>query len=748
MAHGAPSLGWVPLKAAAAMPLSLQRLATDFLGLYRGFLLPRRPRRRALAGLSLLSCSISAALAGAATGMGLAALLVERLVGWARFQALFPYLRAPLQLFRRNGHALLAPLIALVALALLSLLLRRLATPLRRRWQALTALLALLVLSTAVDVAFTEGNGAVMDALNARSASGFWGTALGLIAVYLLTLPMQYLTSYGQQRFALAWRDAGTSAMVESYLRQRAYFRLESETALARRIDNPDQRIADDIGNSVFSATDLAFGFCASLLSLAAYLLVLLGIGPWLVISLLVATLLGNGLILRLVRRLAGLSVRQQGLEADYRYALVHVRSHAESLAFLRGEAAVSQLLGRRFRQLLDNFDQLIRWRTLLEQSTGLYGFLMQFVPYLVLSGAYFGGRVSLGQLTVASLAFAQVQASLSFLIDRADSFAALFASVERISRLGEVLGNGLETLPEPSCARGTSKGEPAASAGTATLQASRPENRGSALSPSQPLWSPATGSLDAAGVSGGSIGAPLLRLEQLVVSHPERARPLLHDLALQIRPGDRLLVTGPSGCGKTSLLRVLGGLLPPGGGRIVWRPAALTMMVLPQKPYLPLGSLREQLLFPSGGAPCNGGVPDTPRPETLASSQEPVALPPLSMAHDDDTLRLLLERVHLRDLADRHPDLAVEQDWERVLSGGEQQRLAFARLLLRQPDLVVLDEATSALDEANEAHLYGLLIDAGCALISVGHRPGLRAFHQRELRLDGRGGWSLQALV
>lgn len=735
------------------MPLSLSRLSRDFLGLYQGFLLPPRPRRRALAWLPLLACAVSAALGGAATGIGLAALLVQQLVGAPRFEALFPYLRTPLQLFRSGGHALLAPLITLVALGLLTLLLRHLAEPLRRRWQALTALLALLVLSTAVDVAFTEGNGAVMDALNARSAAGFWGTALGLIAIYLLTLPLQFLTSYGQQRFALAWRDAGTGAMVDAYLRQRAYFRLESEAALAQTIDNPDQRIAEDIGNSVFSATDLAFGFCASLLSLAAYLLVLLGIGPLLVITLLVATLLGNGLILRLVRRLAGLSVRQQGLEADYRYALVHVRSHAESLAFLRGEAAVSQQLGRRFRRLLDNFERLIRWRTLLEQSTGLYGFLMQFVPYLVLSAAYFGGRVSLGQLTVASLAFGQVQASLSFLIDRADSFAALFASVERISSLGAALGNGLETLPQPSPDhRGSSQARSAASPGALSDQTSSPEEAeraphpAGALSAAAASAAAAAGSLDAPGSPARIESAPLLRLEQLVVSHPDRARPLLQGLDLQLRPGERLLVTGPSGCGKTSLLRVLGGLLPAGGGRIAW-PAALTMMVLPQKPYLPLGSLREQLLFPSGCTPADAGGQGGAHPPELACGEGPVTLPPLSRASDDQALRRLLQRVHLQDLAGRHPDLAVEQDWERLLSGGEQQRLAFARLLLRRPELVVLDEATSALDEANEAHLYGLLIEAGCALISVGHRPGLRAFHQRELRLDGQGGWCLRTL-
>ncbi|MFM7314022.1 MAG: ATP-binding cassette domain-containing protein [Cyanobium sp.] len=318
----------------------------------------------------------------------------------------------------------------------------------------------------------------------------------------------------------------------------------------------------------------------------------------------------------------------------------------------------------------------------------------MQFVPYLVLSSAYFGGRVSLGQLTVASLAFAQVQASLSFLIDRADSFAGLFASLDRISQMGDVVGSGLETIPS-RLIQGRHGAEAAVGEATSPVLQAAPD--------------------------------PILRLHNLSVSHPLRPDPLLQGLDLSLRPGERLLISGPSGCGKTSLLRVLAGLLPPGAGRID-RPGPASLMVLPQKPYLSLGSLREQLLFPS----CLPLSHD-PRPATMA---------PLPC--DDEGLRELLFRVLLQDLAHRHPDLAVEQDWERVLSGGEQQRLAFARLLLHGPSLVVLDEATSALDQANEAHLYGQVIATGAALLSVGHRPSLRAFHQRELQLDGEGGWRL----
>ncbi|MEI8251784.1 MAG: ATP-binding cassette domain-containing protein [Synechococcus sp. ELA057] len=655
--------------------------------LFQGFLLPSAGRRRRGLWLLLLPCAVVAALALAASLIGGLSRGVEHLAGSERFAQLFPYLKPALALTGSHGNALLPPLLlpllALLGLGGVVLVLQRQPRALRQRWLLLTALLALMVLDTGVDVAFTEGNGAVMDALNARSSPAFWGTALGLVAIYLLTLPLQFLNTYGQQRFALAWRDAATSSLATAYLEGRAYFRLESDADRLSRLDNPDQRIAEDINRSVFSATDLAFGFSASLLSLGAYLVVLLRIGPVLVVTLLVATLVGNGVIVRLVGHLAGLNTRQQALEADYRYALVHVRSHAEGLAFLRGERPVALELRRRFAALLGNFERLIRWRTLLQQSSGLYGFLMQFVPYLVLSVAYFSGRVSLGQLTVASLAFSQVQSSLSFLIDRADGFAGLFAGVARISSLGSELGTGLATSLAPAEA----------------LPADVPEPHGARPTPDQ--------------------AAPLLRLQGLEVRHPARQQPLVRELDLELQAGERLLITGPSGCGKTSLLRVLAGLVPPGGGELSW-PADPSLMVLPQKPYLPLGSLRDQVLFPSTDLP----------------------------GADERRLRDLLALVRLEDLSQRTLDLGQRDDWERLLSGGEQQRLAFARLLLHRPALVVLDEATSALDGANESHLYNLLIGAGCALISVGHRPSLRAFHQRELVLDGQGGWSLSALA
>ena len=194
----------------------------------------------------------------------------------------------------------------------------------------------------------------------------------------------------------------------------------------------------------------------------------------------------------------------------------------------------------------------------------------------------------------------------------------------------------------------------------------------------------------------------------------PNGKNPVIEDLTLNIADHDKLLVVGPSGCGKTSLLRMISGLWEPSRGSVE-RPSMGDLLFIPQKPYMLLGSLREQLCYPA----------DENR-------------------FSDEQLRSVLEQVSLQKLVTRYPDLDIKQDWPRILSLGEQQRLAFGRLLLNSPSFVVLDEATSALDVKTEKQLYELLVDRDLSFISVGHRPSLKRFHDNVLELQGDGDWSL----
>ena len=202
--------------------------------------------------------------------------------------------------------------------------------------------------------------------------------------------------------------------------------------------------------------------------------------------------------------------------------------------------------------------------------------------------------------------------------------------------------------------------------------------------------------------------------LKNIDLFPPKSKKCLIKDLSLEVAVQQKVLVVGPSGCGKTSFLRLLSGLWPAAKGEVK-RPSNSELLFIPQKPYMILGTLREQLCYPQ----------DTSR-------------------FTNEHLRSVLQEVRLKEINQRYPDFDIKQDWPRLLSLGEQQRLAFARLLLNSPRFVILDEATSALDVNTEKHLYQLLSQREMAFVSVGHRPTLKEFHDTVLELDGAGGWKL----
>ncbi len=537
-----------------------------------------------------------------------------------------------------------------------------------RKWQAwgmLALLVLLLVGQTRFAVLFNEQTGEFTSALAAREEERFWAAIRYCLGLLLFAVPVYAFYYFVRDKLGLLWRRWMTDRFLDSYFERRHYYELNANAA----IDNPDQRISEDINTFTQRTLYFLLILIGALMQLFAFSLVLWEISRALVYFLVVYAIFGTAVTLAVFGKpLLGLNFMQLKREADFRFGMVRIREHAESIAFYRGEAQESQQVRRRFAAAFDNYNRLIRSQLFLNLFQYAYGLLTIVLPSALIAGDVLSGELEVGAAVQAAGAFAAVLSAISVVIENFEGLSRFAAGIDRLNAFARVLA-----------------AEPACRAGSPSLIESVPGDH--------------------------------LALEQVTLLTPGGERILAKNLSVAIPPGEGLLIVGESGSGKSSLLRAIAGLWYCGSGRVV-RPPAEDLLFLPQKPYMILGTLRSQLLYPQQERP----LPDA------------------------ELLRLL-ERVNLPDVAERFGGLDAERDWEKVLSIGEQQRLAFARVLLTRPRYAILDEATSALDAANEESLYRQLAATETTLVSVAHRPALHKYHRQVLELAGDGDWQLRPL-
>ncbi len=536
------------------------------------------------------------------------------------------------------------------------------------RVKALTLLgtvVGLALLMVWLEVQFNYWNREFYNTFENRDEAEFF-RQLGMFALLALVwIITAVYRLYFLQMLQIEWRTWLTNHFLADWMKDQAHYRMQ---LLDRGTDNPDQRIAEDLRIFVEYTSDLALGLLSAVVTLVSFVVILwtlsgslqvfgMDIPGYLVWVALVYAIAGTFLTHFIGRKLIGLDFNQQRVEADFRFSLVRLRENSEGIALYRGEAEELGGLRGRFAAVITNWWQIMYKRKQLGWFTSFYHQLAIIFPYIVVSPRFFSGQIPLGAIFQTASAFGQVQGSLSWFINAYTAFAQWKATVDRL--IGFV--NSLERV---------------------RVEADR---------------------LDGDRVEGS---APSLVLEDLAIALP-RGEPLLAPTALELKPGENVLVTGPSGAGKSTFFRALSGIWPYWKGRIRL-PHGARLLFLPQKPYLPIGSLRRAVCYPDDPA-----------------------------RHSDDEVRRALKQVGLEPLA---ADLERSENWAQVLSGGEQQRLAFARALLTRPDWLVLDEATAALPEAEQDRLYRLMREElpRTTFVSVGHRDSLAAHHARRLQWRG----------
>lgn len=513
------------------------------------------------------------------------------------------------------------------------------------------------------------------NALQQYQVDSFWplvGEFTGLAMLYIV---IAVYAIYLRQAVQIKWRTWLTDKYLSRWLKGQVYYRLQVQNS---DTDNPDQRISEDINQFVNLSLQLLIGFLKQLTTLVAFGVVLWNLSGAFTLNLggqdiviygymfwfsFVYSGIGTVCAHLVGRKLIGLNFEQQRFEADFRFNMMRVRENSESIAFYGGENAENKGFHERFAKVISNFWQLMKQTKILNFYVNGYAQLAVIVPLILAAPQYFAGAIALGGLMQTVSAFGRVQDALSYFVESYDSIAQLAAVVKRLDTFTEHMERAemVENGVQPQTADDTE-----------------------------------------------------LRVEDLRVQLPD-SRVLLENCSLTLPAGSRLLVTGSSGCGKSTLLRTLAGIWPYGKGNLSLQKNS-RLLFLPQKPYLPLGSLRRALYYPG----------------TAAGS--------------DEALQAVLVKVGLDKFVTRLDEV---DDWSRILSLGEQQRLAFARVLLQKPDWVFLDEATSALDEPREAEVYELLKKElpQMGVVSVGHRSTLYAQHEQELKLAGDGNWQLQTI-
>ena len=552
-------------------------------------------------------------------------------------------------------------------------------------WGLSFLVLLLATINVKIGVELIEWSGVFWEDVKNKNVAAFipglvWFAKLAfagiLVGVYRI---------FFSQLLQIRWRTWLTEQFSERYFSHNRFYHLEQ----IHGQDNPDQRIAEDLNRLTDMAIGLFFGFYLASLSVYEYskaMLKLSGdldttvfghaihIPDYMFWAVIVYTIIGSVAIHFIGRRLVKINVLRERYNADFRYHLIRAREYAEGISFLQGDA--HHLRGARhfFTIIRANWYHYMYRIKALGFSQNIYGQIGIIFPVIVAVPRYFSGQITFGAIMQVLRAFGELREALSWFIDNYSTWAELRGSSTRIFNLDKDL-NRVDQLHAQSNLHVAVNNVGGVALTHATL--ARPQK-----------------------TEDG-------RLSEL---------PQVVDLDWQITQGERWLVTGASGSGKSTILRAVAHLWPFGQGHIDV-PSKGKMLFLPQKPYMPIGSLREALSYP-----------DAPERFNEAAYETALEMAQLS---------------HLKTRLDEH------NNWSWLLSGGEQQRLSFARLFLQRPQYVFLDEATSALDEENEKTLYQTMLAflPDMTLVSVSHHPQLTQFHHKRLHLEQDGAGSFKPI-
>ncbi|MBP2509798.1 putative ATP-binding cassette transporter [Agrobacterium tumefaciens] len=543
-------------------------------------------------------------------------------------------------------------------------------------WPFSIGLLAMIGINVGFQYGINVWNRGIFDAIEKRDASTVYFLASIFPPLVLGSVMIVTSQVYVRMRIQRRWRSWLTKVLVSRWIAHGRYYQLN---LIDGDHQNPEARLSEDMRIATEAPVDFVAGVIAAFVSASTFIVVLWTIGGaltlpiggalitipgFLVIAAVIYALITSSSIALIGRNFVRVSEVKNQLEAEFRYTLTRVRENGESIALLGGEEEERSDLDKRFRNVRQQWKQMAQqyMRTTVVSHGSML--IAPVVPLLLCAPKFLDGSMSLGQVMQAASAFTIVQSAFGWLVDNYPRLADWNACARRVASLMMSL-DGLERAEQ----------------------------------------SDKLGRI----VRGETEGETMLSLKDVSVSLGD-GTAVVKETDVEIGRGERVLVAGESGSGKSTLVRAIAGLWPWGGGSVSFR-AGSRLFMLPQRPYIPSGTLRRAVCYPQAA-------------ESWTFEEIGEALDKVGLGH-------------LKDKVEE------EAPWDQTLSGGEKQRLTFARLLLNDPDIIVMDEATAALDEKSQDRMMQTVIDElpDATIISVAHRAELEAFHSRKITLERREG-------
>ncbi|XP_026871305.1 ATP-binding cassette sub-family D member 3a isoform X3 [Electrophorus electricus] len=566
----------------------------------------------------------------------------------------------------------------------------------------LSMIAVMLVARTYCDVWMIQNGTMIESAIIGRSKKDFKKYLFNFMRVMPVIALVNNLLKLGLNELKLCFRERLTKHLYEEYLKGYTYYKMGN---LDNRIANADQLLTQDVEKFCNSVVDLYSNLSKPLLDIGLYIFKLttaIGAqGP----ATMMAYLLISGLFLTRLRRPIGkMTVTEQKYEGEYRYVNSRLITNSEEIAFYNGNVREKQTIHATFKKLVDHLHNFIFFRFSMGMVDSIIAkYLATVVGYLVVSRP-----------------FLNLTHPRHIHSTHAELLEDYYQSGRMLLRMSQALGRIVLAGREMTRLSGFTTRI------TELMKVLKELNSGKYERTMVSQSEKETDGLEKLILQPGS--GQIIHIDNIIkFEHTPLVTPngdiLIKDLTFEVKSGTNVLVCGPNGCGKSSLFRVLGELWPLFGGNLT-KPERGKLFYVPQRPYMTLGTLRDQVIYP----------------DTYEDQKK--------KGISDHVLKEYLDNVQLGHILDREGSWNTVQDWMDVLSGGEKQRMAMARLFYHKPQFAILDECTSAVSVDVEDYIYSHCRKVGITLFTVSHRKSLWKHHEIYLHMDGRGNYEFKPIT